>query len=208
MRASCRLLEMATQALVETWRQRHEPETAALEAERLARSFGAQDVRTLVSLDGGRTLVPFAGRFEKKSGALVGYLAVKMMGYWADLLVTQDVASTHASRHAEAALDALIGAVRPGVRAGDLYAKATAALGPFRLHQSLSGSVGHGIGLSLNEQPEFRADSDAVLAEDGIDTLQVGLVGIEAGNVLLSAVVRNAGNGAEVLVRTPPVTPA
>jgi Xaa-Pro aminopeptidase len=201
MRASCKLVQTAAKTFVDAWRKSGEPETAALEAERLARSLAAQDVRTLVSLDRGRTLVPFQGLFEKKPGPLVGYLAVKVMGYWADLLVSVDEGSTHASRHAEVALDALIAAVQPGARASDLYAKATTALAPFRLHPSLSGSVGHGIGLSLNEQPEFRADADASLAEDGVYTLQVGLVGIEAGNVLLSVIVRNAAKGAEVLAR-------
>jgi Xaa-Pro aminopeptidase len=200
-RASCELVQTAAKTFVDTWRQSGEPETAALEAERVARSLAAQDVRTLISLDRGRTLVPFQGLFEKKSGPLVGYLAVKVMGYWADLFVSVDEGSTHASRHTEAALDALIAAVRPGARAGDLYAKAVTALAPLRLHPALSGSVGHGIGLSLNEYPEFRADADAELTEDGVYTLQVGTVGIEAGNVLLSAIVRNTAKGAEVLAR-------
>jgi Xaa-Pro aminopeptidase len=208
MRASCRLVEVAAKAFIDGWRRDGEPETAALDAERAARALAAQDVRTLVSLDRGRSLVPFLGSFEKKSGPLVGYLAVKMMGYWADLFVTADTSGTHASRHAEAALDALIAAVRPGARAGDLYAKATAALAPLRLHPALSGSVGHGVGLSLNEQPEFREDADSALAEDGVYTLQIGTAGIEAGNVLLSAIVRNGGRGAEVFLRSPPVTAA
>ena len=208
LRASCKLVETAAKTFVETWRDTGEPETAALDAERLARSLAAQDVRTLISLDGGRTLVPFHGSFEKKRGPLVGYLAVKAMGYWADLFVSADEGHTHASRHAETALDALIAAVRPGVRAGDLYAKAAAALAPLRLHPALSGSVGHGIGLSLNEHPEFGADTETALTEDGVYTLQVGTAGTEAGNVLLSAIVRNAAKGAEVLLRSPPVTPA
>jgi Xaa-Pro aminopeptidase len=201
MRGSCRLLETAAKALVENWQSSREPERAALEAERLARSLAAQDVRTLISLDRGRTLVPFRGSFEKMDGPLVVYLAVKVLGYWADRFITVDAGPTHASRHAQAALDALIAAMRPGARAGDLYAKANAALAPFRLHPVLSGSVGHGIGLSLDEEPEFRADADAALAEDGIYTLQVGLVGVEAGNVLMSAIVRNTAKGAEVLAR-------
>jgi Xaa-Pro aminopeptidase len=206
LRASCKLVETAAKTFVESWRDSGEPETAALDAERIARSLGAQDVRTLVSLDRGRTLVPFCGNFEKANGPLVGYLAVKTMGYWADVFVTNDEGNTHASRHAEAALDALIAAVHPGARAGDLYATATAAIAPLRLHPVLSGSVGHGIGLSLNEQPEFCANADAALETDGVYTLQVGTLGIEAGNVLLSAIVRNRPNGAEVLLRSPPIT--
>jgi Xaa-Pro aminopeptidase len=203
MRASCKLLQTAAGAFVENWRVSGEPETAALEAERLARSLAAQDVRTLISLDGGRTLVPYQGRFEKTSGPLVGYLAVKVMGYWADLFVTADDRGTSASRHAEAALDALVAAMRPGARAGELHAKAIDALAPFAFHPALSGSVGHGIGLSLNEQPEFRAGADAALVEAGIYSLQIGIADAEAGNVMLSAVVRNAAKGAEVLVRSP-----
>ncbi len=90
LRASCKLVETAARTFVESWRDNGEPETAALDAERLARSLAAQDVRTLVSLDRGRTLIPYAGRFEKIAGPLVGYLAVKFGGYWADVFVTAE----------------------------------------------------------------------------------------------------------------------
>jgi Xaa-Pro aminopeptidase len=205
MRASCELLQAATQDFVEHWRRSGEPETAALEAERAARSLAAQDVRTLISLDGGRTLVPYQGRFEKKAAPLVGYLAVKVMGYWADMFVTVDAKPTPASQRVAAALDALIADVRPGARTAALYAKAVDALAPFSLHPVLGASIGHGIGLSLNQQPELRAGADAALVEDGVYTLQLGVAGAEAGNVLLSAIVRSTAKGGEVLARSPPL---
>jgi Xaa-Pro aminopeptidase len=208
MRASCKLLQTAAQAFVDGWRKSSEPETAALDAERLARSLAAQDVRTLVSLDGGRTLVPYQGLFEKKAGPLVGYLAVKVMGYWADMFITVDESRSPALRKADAALDALVAAVRPGARAADLHAKATATLAPLRLHPAQSGSVGHGIGLSLDEPPEFRAGAETKLIEDGVYTLQAGVADTKAGSVLLSAIVHNTARGAEVLVRSPNFTPA
>jgi Xaa-Pro aminopeptidase len=205
MRASCKLLETAAKTFADSWRSNHEPETAALDAERLARSLAAQDVRTLVSLDGGRTLVPFQGRFEKCAGPLVGYLAVKVAGYWADMFVTVDDGSiTTAARHAEAALDAIIANMRPGARTDALHAKALGALAPHKLHPVLGGSVGHGIGLSLHEGPEFQASGDAILVEDGVYTLQVGAADANAGNVLISAIVRVAATGAEVLVGSKP----
>ena len=203
MRASCKLLQSAAERFTDSWRSSREPETAALDAERLARSLAAQDVRTLVSLDGGRTLVPYQGLYERKSGPLVGYLAVKLMGYWADMFVTVDENPAPARRQAEAVLDALIATMRPGVRAGDLYAQAIDALAPLPLHQALSASVGHGIGLSLNDQPELVAGAEAELVRDGVYTLQVGVADAKAGNVLLSAVVRNAPEAAEVLARSP-----
>jgi Xaa-Pro aminopeptidase len=206
MWASCKLLRTAVQAFTESWRGSREPETAALDAEQLARSLGAQDVRTLVSLDGGRTLVPYQGLFEKKSGPLVGYIAIKVAGYWADMFVTVDENPAPARRQAEAALDALIATMRPGARAGDLYAKAIDTLAPLPLHQALSASMGHGIGLSLNEQPELVAGAEAELVRDGVYTLQVGVADAKAGNVLVSAMVRNAPEAAEVLARSPPPT--
>ena len=205
MRASCKLLEAAAKTFAESWRRNHEPETAALDAERVARSLAAQDVRALVSLDGGRTLVPFQGRFEKCPGPLVGYLAVKVLGYWADLFVTVDDGSvTAATGHAEAVLDAIIANMRPGARADALHAKAVGALAPYTFHPVLGGSVGHGIGLSLHEGAEFQASSDATLVEDGVYSLQIGAADTKAGNALTSAIVRVTAKEAEVLVRSRP----
>ena len=89
MRASCKLLEAAAKTFVESWRRNHEPETARSTPKRraFARRAGCPHAG---SLDGGRTLVPFQGRFEKCAGPLVGYLAVKVLGYWADMFVTVD----------------------------------------------------------------------------------------------------------------------
>jgi hypothetical protein len=162
-------------------------------------------VRTLVSLDGGRTLVPFQGRFEKCAGPLVGYLAVKVLGYWADMFITVDDGSIiTAARQTAAALDAIIADMWPGARIGALHAKALDALAPYKLHPVLGGSIGHGIGLSLHEGPEFQASGDAVLAEDGVYSLQVGAADAKAGNVLMSAIVRVAAKGTEILVCSRP----
>jgi Xaa-Pro aminopeptidase len=205
IRASCKSLEAATKTFADSWRGNREPETAALDAERVARSLAAQDVRTLVSLDGGRTLVPFQGRFERCEGPLVGYIAVKVLGYWADMFVTVDDGTiTAAARQTAVALDAIIADMRPGVRIDALHAKALDALAPYKLHPVLGGSIGHGIGLSLHEGPEFQASTDATLVEDGVYTLQVGAADANAGNALISAIVRVAVTGAEVLVRSRP----
>ena len=205
LRSSCKLVETTTRTFVESWRRTGAAETAALNAERLARSLAAQDVRTLVSLDGGRTLNPYAGRFEKTAGPLVGYLAIKLAGYWADLFVTAAENPSEATQRTESALNTLIAAVKPGARASDLFAIAAQALAPYTLHRMLSGSVGHGIGLALDEPPDLRADSQAALVEDGVYTLQLGIADAEAGNALMSAIVRNRPNGAEVLLRSPPI---
>ncbi len=203
MRASCKVLQAAATAFVESWRSKPEPETAALDAERAARSLAAQDVRTLISLDGGRTLVPYQGRFEARTEPLVGYIAVKVAGYWADTFATApELGATPVSRHAEATLDTLIAKVKPGTSTAALYTAAVESLRPFALHPALGASVGHGIGLSLNEKPEFRAGRDSALPEDGVYSLQVGIADAREGHVLTSAIVRNSARGPEVLTRS------
>jgi Xaa-Pro aminopeptidase len=203
MRRSCEVLNAAANTFVASWRQNQAPETAALAAERTARAMAAQDVRALVSVDGGRNLLPFQGRFEAVAKPLAGYLAVKVAGYWADLFVTAGMHAAPVARQAEAALDALVTAVRPGVAAADLHQRTIAALRPYTLHPILSGSVGHGIGLSLHEGPEFGDGCPASLVEDGIYSLQVGLADPPSNHILISAIVRATAKGAEVLARSP-----
>jgi Xaa-Pro aminopeptidase len=203
VRNACTVLDAAVAAFIENWRKSHAPETAALDAERVARSMAAQDVRTLVSLDGGRTLVPFQGRFDTHAAPLVGYIAVKVAGYWADMFVTAGVQETAAARRTEEALGALVAAIKPGVSGGEIHDRAAAVLGPLPLHPVLGGSVGHGIGLSLHEGKEFCQGSTAMLDADGIYSLQAGIADEQSGNVLISAIVRNTARGAEVLARSP-----
>jgi Xaa-Pro aminopeptidase len=203
MRRSCEVLDAAANAFVESWRRNRAPEIAALDGERTARAMAAQDVRTLVSLDGGRTLAPFQGRFEGNAKPLAGYIAVKIEGYWADMFITAGTRAVAAAHQADAALDALVAAVLPGVVAADVHHLATAALGPFELHPVLGGSVGHGIGLSPREGPEFGEGCRVILEEDGIYALQVGLADPPSSYILISAIVRNTPRGAEVLARSP-----
>jgi len=204
LRASCKLLDTAVETMVQSWRANHTPETAALEAECMARARAAQDVRALISLDGGRTLVPFQGRFETCEGPLVAYIAVKLAGYWADMFVTVDDGTAQpAAAKARAALDAAIASVRPGSSRGEVHAKAVAALAPLKLHPALSGSVGHGIGLSLHEGREFAETQVTTLENGGIYTIQVGAGDDKAGHALVAAIVRCTANGADVLARSP-----
>jgi Xaa-Pro aminopeptidase len=203
MRRSCQVLETAASAFVESWRFNRAPEIAALDGERAARRMAAQDVRTLVSHDGGRTLVPFQGRFDTSRQPLAGYIAVKVQGYWADMFVGAGIQAQHVAHRAEAALDALVTAIRPGVMVADARQRAIEALGPFKLHPVLCGSVGHGIGLSLHEGPEFDDGCRIILDEDGIYALQVGLADPPSAYALKSAIVRNTARGAEVLARSP-----
>ena len=101
--------------------------------------MAAHDVRTLVSFDGGHTLGPFRGSFEAKSDSLLGYLAVKHRGYWADMFVTASSGPSEVGVRVRASLDAMAAAAGPGVAAVSLHALAIEHLGALPLHAVLSG---------------------------------------------------------------------
>ena len=57
---------------------------AVLAGEQAANRRGAQEIRTLFSLDGGRTLRPFEALVERAVDPLQVYVAVRQLGYWAE----------------------------------------------------------------------------------------------------------------------------
>ena len=203
IRASCDIVEAASQSIIDIWQMTGAPERAMLAGERTARAMAAQDVRTLVSLDGGATLMPFQGQFETAPGPMAGYIAVKFMGYWSDMFVTVGQEADNPLQHAHAALDAMINRARAGTAGADLYRAATDALKPYSLHPALSGSVGRAIGLSLEEEPTFHADTSATLQAGGVYSLQTGVAGGVRGHAFASAIIHTTGAGVEVLTRSP-----
>jgi Xaa-Pro aminopeptidase len=201
-REACGVARAGAAAFTQAWRSGIGAEAAALEAERAARLLAAQDVRTLVSLDGGRTLSPFRGAFAAGTDPLLGYIAVKHMGYWAELFVSAAAAPSDMARRAEAGLEAALRAAGPGVRAGAIHAAAIAALGGHPLHPALSGSVGRRIGLSSNEGGELRADSRHTLNPGDVYALHVGAHDERAGGAIASAMIVLTGRGCNVLIRS------
>ena len=84
IREGCGILDAATKALAEAKRGGAGITAAILEAERAANHLGAQDVRTLFSLDGGRTLRPFETPIDSTVDPLQAYIAIRHVGYWVE----------------------------------------------------------------------------------------------------------------------------
>jgi Xaa-Pro aminopeptidase len=200
IREACKVVQAGAAAMHKAWRSGLGNEAAALEGERVARALAAQDVRTLVSLDGGRTLTPFRGTFETRSEPFLGYTAVKHMGYWAELFVSAAEPTSDVARRAEASLATVLHSAAPGLVASDLFAKAIQALGARPLHPALGGSIGRRIGLSSNEGNELRHDSRDILKAGEVYALHVGAHDAEAGGAIASAMIAIASKGCEVLV--------
>src|SRR5450631_202045 len=107
IRDACTVVRAGAAAFMQAWRDGMGVETAALAGERTARALAAQDVRTLVSFDGGRTLTPFRGAFapQSKPTPLLGYIAVKHRGYWAESFVDAADPTSDLQQRAQAGLE-------------------------------------------------------------------------------------------------------
>jgi hypothetical protein len=202
VREACKVVEAGAVAMRNAWRGGLGNEAAALEGERVARAMAAQDVRTLVSFDGGRTLAPFRGDFKARTEPLLGYIAVKHIGYWAELFVSEADQASKAARSAEAGLAALLQSIEPGASAGVLYQRAIDALGSSPLHPVLAGNVGRRMGLSGSEGRELSAGSMHTLLRDHVYGLHVGTADGQCG-AIASAMIMLSATGYDVLVRSP-----
>jgi Xaa-Pro aminopeptidase len=205
IRDACTVAQAGAAAFVQAWRDGAGVEAAALAGERSARGMAAQDVRTLVSFDGGRTLAPFRGAFEPKSRStpLLGYIAVKHRGYWAESFVCASDQKSDIRQRAQAGLAAALRCAVPGIGAADLHAQAMQPLGEHAPHPVLGGSIGRRIGISANEGSELRGNARHALEAGDVYALHVGTSDPQAGGAVASAMVAITHGGCEVLLRSP-----
>lgn len=181
IRRACAILNDAVTALVAAKRHGRHATDAILAAEHVAHSRGAQDVRSLFGRDLRPFEVPVSGGIEQ------AYLAVRDAGYWAEAFVI--LADTPASRAAQAALDAAIGRVAPGVRKAEFEAELSRQLGAL---SPASLPAVSSMGLSLGTP----ASADEVFAAGEVVSIRAGAEG-----AIVSAMVAVGDRGADVLWR-------
>ena len=145
----------AADAIRAAWSDGLDIEAAALAGERAARRLAAQDVRTLVSRDGGLTLEPYSGRFDCRPARLLAYVAVKMLGYWGESFVIAK--DDPLGEPARAQMETLLCALAPGRPAAD--AARRAGWSPRRSAVFLGDGFGCRIGLSPNEGDDLAGDA-------------------------------------------------
>jgi hypothetical protein len=120
IRMACATLDAATATLAEARRSGAGVTAAILAAERAAYRRGAQDVRSLFSLDHGRTLRPFTAQVEQRIDPLQVYLAVRQAGYWAEGFVVLADQPNPALDAARAGLRAALAQAQAGTSYGNL----------------------------------------------------------------------------------------
>lgn len=200
MREACAMLRTAAAALVAVHAAGEGASAAVLAAERAARQSGAQDVRTLFSLDGGRSFRPFETLITRRIDPLPVYLAVRHCGYWADGFVHATSTASPILLAAQKALRAALGMSKAGVRASALGNAMRAALEPAALHPA-TRSFGNSIGLDLDEPPLLSFDDDAELEAGAIYSLRAGAVDATHG-AIVSALILVGESDCEILWAT------
>lgn len=197
IRHACSALSEGAAAIRDRARAGADACTALLAGERAAYAQGAQDVRSLLSLDGGRTLRPFASLADDARPTAF-YLAVRAQGYWAEgfVMTAPDRAGmATACRHA---LDAALDQLKPGIAPGNAAPRLAPGKGAVTHPWAQPGAVTLGL---LPGEPPGKA-----LVPGMVVSLRAGLQDA-GGGVVVSAMALITESGAECLWTLPEVAP-
>ena len=195
IRAACAMLSEGVAALREAFRRGNGVSDCILQAEHALLEKGAQDVRSLFSLDGGRTLQPFEELVARRVDPLAAYLAVRHDGYWVDTFCSLQSRPDRLTDHAQAVLDAVIADVHPGVDPATLPRRSEALRGSFGPHPVTGVCTARSVGLSLDDEPASGRRPSAV---GEVHALHVGLTDASHGT-FASAIVAVTAHGSELL---------
>jgi methionine aminopeptidase len=144
-----------------------------LAGERAANTARAQDVRTLFSLDGGRTLRPFVVPVPQQVDPLLAYMAIRRFNYWAECfpLFTTRPEPTRLYEKAWEAMELASAAIKAGVTTHEIGRQIAAAMEPYQAHPAIAHAFAQRMGLALDEPS---CEIGASFEEGEVYSLRVG----------------------------------
>jgi hypothetical protein len=194
IRNACTILNKVTATMHDAVHGGHGAIIALLAGERAALDLGAQDIRTLVSFDGGRTLRPFEAIDDRSVDPLQVYVAVRKNNYWAEGFASFSNEPQPAASLAALLLDNALSAIKPGVPLTQI-SKILAVGAPYSPHPVTQGAVVSPIGLSLDAPADDAFDAGEVYS------VRAGLTDGAEQHAILSAMVAIGDNSTDVLWR-------
>ena len=202
LREACATLAAAVTAMRAAQRAGAQATDAILAGEQAANHCGAQDVRTLFSRDGGRTLRPFETTVERALDPLQVYMAVRQFGYWAEGFAVLAASPHPCAQRAGDVLRSAVERMQAGERCGELARGIAQAVYPLTPHPITADVPGNTIGLALEEHPLIVASSEESFEDGDVYSLRIGLSDAR-GHAIASAMVAVHGRGNEVLWSSP-----
>ena len=199
IREACLALRAAMAAIASAKRAGAGLTEAVMAGEIAANGAGAQDVRTLFSINSGHTLMPFSGLISQTVDPLQIYVAVRRFNYWVEgfSLMTERRPIT-AEKAAEQMRFAL-SSIRSKTRASDVARMIAAGVSPYRLHPVTERSFATTVGLALDDPPYTDVD---VFEPGEIYSIKVGVTDAAENNAIISAMIRVRDDSNEVLWST------
>jgi hypothetical protein len=196
MRESAFALNGATTAVAEARKAGAGTTEALLAGEREANQRGAQDVRTLFSLDGGRTLQPFTNTLKERADPLQVYVATRRFNYWTEGFLLLSDKRLPVAMKAKELLRQALAAIKPGARPADVAELISAGSKPYRPHPVTARACISRLGLALEEPPHTKPG--ATFENGDIYSVKVGIAnGTE--HAIVSAMVRVREGGTDML---------
>ncbi|WP_102348853.1 aminopeptidase P family N-terminal domain-containing protein [Bacillus sp. Marseille-P3661] len=194
------LLQHSVVAMKEVHRREGSVVTAMVEAEQVARNYGAQDVRILFSLDYGKTLQPLETISEVRNDPMIAYIAIDYLGYWVEGMVTLIQQPNEIYDQTITLLNNLKKSLVSGASISSIIKDSTKSIAPYELHPVSLGGYGYNIGLSLKEKPLLHENyGNDVIQEGDIYSLHACLTNGKEEHCLLSSIISINKNGNEIL---------
>jgi hypothetical protein len=195
IRDACGTLDKVVTVMRDAVRAGYGAATALLAGERAAIDRRVQDIRTLYSLDGGRTLRPFEAIDDRRADPLQVYVAVRKFNYWAEGFACLSNEAQPAASLAALLLDNALSAIKPGVPVAQL-SKILAVGAPYRRHPVIEGALAAPIGLSLD------TPTTASFEPGEVYSVRAGLTDDGDQHAVLSAMIAVRDDGTDVLWRS------
>ncbi|MGH6770595.1 MAG: hypothetical protein ACRECO_16410 [Xanthobacteraceae bacterium] len=194
VREACTALQAAMAAVGDAAYEGAGVISAVLAGEKAAIEAGAQDVRTLFSLDGGRTLRPFETLDDRRADPLQVYIAVRRFNYWAEGFASISNRAQPAAALAALLLENALSAIALGVPTAQL-AKILAVGAPYRDHPVTQGALTAPLGLALD------SPSPAAFEAGEVYSVRCGLTDGVEQHAIVSAMIAVREGGNDVLWR-------
>jgi hypothetical protein len=168
-----------------------------LAGEGAAHAAGAQDVRTLFSPDGGRTLRPFVDPWKQQVDPLMAYLAIRRFNYWAECfpLFTTRPEPTRLYERAWEAMGSAVSAIKAGGATREIGQLIGAAMQPYQIHPVIAPGFACRMGLALDAS--FCADIGGSFEEGEVYSLRIGASDGSNGGLICSAMIHVGADGIE-----------
>jgi hypothetical protein len=169
---------------------------AILAGERAAYDDGAQDVRTLFSVNGGRTLVPYTAPIDQRVDPLQVYMAVRRFNYWAEGFYITSARPQPVFDKAQELLRLALAAIKPGVKPADVEKRVVSAMKRYRCHPVTERALISRIGIALEEPPYTNASAALEVWE--FCSVRVGITDRAKNHAIVSAMIRVRDEGLDV----------